>query len=68
MHEGNGTNSWTIRLAVLLVGTILTTLGGVGGIVLRHEGEINRWQGHLEILQRTLERMEAKIDAIGKKQ
>jgi hypothetical protein len=54
-------------LAGILIGVILTALGGLSGVVLRHEGIIGRWEGQLDTIQRSLERMEQKVDNLLKR-
>lgn len=62
--DANSLSRWLIGI---LVGFVLSALGGLGSVAMRHEGAIGRWDGRLEAIQHVLERIENKLDGASRK-
>lgn len=64
VEQASGAGFWR----GIFVAFVLSALGALGHQILRHEGAISAMEVKLEIIGRTLERMEAKLDELrGKK-
>lgn len=48
--------------AGIFVGFVLSALGWLANVAVRHEGTLGRWDGQLETIQRSVERIENKLD------
>lgn len=64
-HESANSGRWW---AGIFVGFVLSALGALSSIAMRHEGTLGRWGANLETIQRSIERIEGKLDEVkGKK-